>query len=195
MTHTDRLWHVSDNSPYLSHGLSGSRVVVSSSDSAASPSRLLMHSLQVFPPSAWLQPSSARSAVRVPDRHRLSRPLSTGENIHKGHDHSLRDHQTCRRSRHCAPTMDLLLRQGQPSWQSREQSVSSVCFFVLCNQHWFNRVPGAPPRDGLGSTYLPFTISSDPGYADLRLALLGAPVSIGALLEPGSRSPSVFVFV
>ena len=40
----------------------------------------------------------------------------------------------------------------------------------------------------LGVTYLPFTISSDAGYADLPLALLGAPVSIGALLEPGSRS-------
>ena len=64
-----------------------------------------------------------------------------------------------------------------------------VCFFVLCNRHRFNRVPGAPPRDGLGVTYLPFTISSDAGYADLPLALLGAPVSIGALLEPGSRSP------
>ena len=38
-------------------------------------------------------------------------------------------------------------------------------------------------------TYLPFTISSDAGYADLPLALFGAPVSIGALLEPGSRSP------
>ena len=45
------------------------------------------------------------------------------------------------------------------------------------------------PRDGLGVTYLPFTISSDSGYADLPLALLGAPVDIGALLEPGSRSP------
>jgi hypothetical protein len=27
---------------------------------------------------------------------------------------------------HCAPAMELLLRQGQPSWPSREQSVSSV---------------------------------------------------------------------
>ena len=41
----------------------------------------------------------------------------------------------------------------------------------------------------LGVAYLPATISSDAGYADLPLALLGAPVSIGALLEPGSRSP------
>ena len=59
----------------------------------------------------------------------------------------------------------------------------SVCFFVLCNRHRFNRVPGAPPRDGLGVTYLPSTISSDAGYADLPLALLGAPVDIGALLK------------
>ncbi len=35
----------------------------------------------------------------------------------------------------------------------------------------------------LGVTYLPFTISSDAGYADLPLALLGAPVSIGALIK------------
>ena len=41
----------------------------------------------------------------------------------------------------------------------------------------------APPRDGLGVTYLPSTISSDAGYADLPLALLGAPVDIGALLK------------
>jgi hypothetical protein len=30
----------------------------------------------------------------------------------------------------------------------------------------------------LGVTYLPFTISSDAGYADLPLSLLGAPVDI-----------------
>ena len=58
-----------------------------------------------------------------------------------------------------------------------------VCFFVLCNRHRFNRVPGAPPRDGLGVTYLPSAFSSDAGYADLPLALLGAPVDIGALLK------------
>jgi hypothetical protein len=32
----------------------------------------------------------------------------------------------------------------------------------------------------MGVTYLPITISSDAGYADLPLPLLGAPVSIGA---------------
>ena len=36
----------------------------------------------------------------------------------------------------------------------------------------------------LGVTYLPLTLSSDAGYADLLLALLGAPVDIGALLKP-----------
>ena len=54
-----------------------------------------------------------------------------------------------------------------------------VCFFVLCNRHWFNRVPG-PNRDGgYLSTLRP---CSDAGYADLRLPLplLGAPVSIEA---------------
>jgi hypothetical protein len=60
-----------------------------------------------------------------------------------------------------------------------------MCFFVLCNRHRFNRVPDPPPRDRLGVTYLPFTISSDAGYADLPLALLGAPVDIGALIKPG----------
>jgi hypothetical protein len=39
------------------------------------------------------------------------------------------------------------------------------------------------PRDGLGVTYLPFAFSSDAGYADLPLALLRAPVSIGALVK------------
>ncbi len=42
-----------------------------------------------------------------------------------------------------------------------------LCFFVLCNRHLFNRVPDPPPRDRLGVTYLPSTISSDAGYADL----------------------------
>ena len=40
----------------------------------------------------------------------------------------------------------------------------------------------------LGVTYLPFVLSSGASYADLPLTLLGAPVSIGALLKPGSRS-------
>ena len=35
----------------------------------------------------------------------------------------------------------------------------------------------------LGVTYLPFALSSDAGYADLPLALLGAPVDIGALIK------------
>jgi hypothetical protein len=64
-----------------------------------------------------------------------------------------------------------------------------VCFFVLCNRHWFNKAPGPDPRGTeLGVTYLPSTISSDAGYADLPLPLLGAPVSIGALVKLGSRS-------
>ena len=36
---------------------------------------------------------------------------------------------------------------------------------------------------------LPSAFSSDAGYADLPLTLLGAPVDIGALLKPESRSP------
>ena len=37
-------------------------------------------------------------------------------------------------------------------------------------------------------TYLPFAFSSDASCADLPLPLLGAPVSIGALVKLGSRS-------
>ena len=61
----------------------------------------------------------------------------------------------------------------------------SVCFFVLCNRHWFNRVPG-PNRDG-GYLYT-LRFCSDASYADLPLPLLGAPVSIEALVKLGSRS-------
>jgi len=39
----------------------------------------------------------------------------------------------------------------------------SVCFFVLCNRHWFN---GPPPY-------------SDAGCADPPQTLMGAPVNIG----------------
>ena len=54
-----------------------------------------------------------------------------------------------------------------------------MCFFVSCNRHWFNKGP---------DLYLPLTISSDAGYVDLPPPLLGAPVSIGALVKLGSRS-------
>ena len=60
-----------------------------------------------------------------------------------------------------------------------------VCFFVLCNRHWFNRVPG-PIRDGGCLSTLRFC--SDASYADLPLALLGAPVDIETLVKLGSRS-------
>ena len=53
----------------------------------------------------------------------------------------------------------------------------SVCFFVLCNRHWFNKTPGPDPRGTeLEVTYLPFAFSSDASCADLPLPLLGAPV-------------------
>ena len=47
---------------------------------------------------------------------------------------------------------------------------------------------GSRARIEMGVTYLPFTVSSDAGYADLPLALLGAPVSIETLVKLGSRS-------
>jgi len=55
------------------------------------------------------------------------------------------------------------------------------CVFLCFNRHWFNkaRILGGTE---LGVTYLPSTISSDAGYADLPLPLLGAPVSIEALV-------------
>ena len=59
-------------------------------------------------------------------------------------------------------------------------------FYVIDTGSIGSRIP--PPRDRLGVTYLPFTISSDAAYADLPLALLGAPVDIGSLVKPGSRS-------
>jgi len=56
-----------------------------------------------------------------------------------------------------------------------------VCFFVSYNRHWFNRFLGANLGHCLSTLYL----SSDACCADLPLALLGAPVSIG---RAGSRS-------
>ena len=48
----------------------------------------------------------------------------------------------------------------------------SVCFFVLCNRHWFNKAPGPDPRGTeLGVTYVPSALSSDAGYADLPLVI------------------------
>ncbi len=73
VTHTDRLWHVCDNLPYLSHGLSGSRVATASSDSADSPSRLLMHPLQVFPPPP---PPPPPLPTHEPSRGDIPRPSS-----------------------------------------------------------------------------------------------------------------------
>ena len=51
-----------------------------------------------------------------------------------------------------------------------------VCFFVLCNRRWFNRVPGPRQTRECLSTLHPY---SDAGYADLPLTLLSAPVNIG----------------
>ena len=48
---------------------------------------------------------------------------------------------------------------------TRKAFVVLLYFFVLCNRHRFNRIPGPPPRDGLGVTYLPLALSSDASYA------------------------------
>ena len=35
-----------------------------------------------------------------------------------------------------------------------------VCFFVLCNRHWFNKAPGPDPRGTeMGVTYLPSALA------------------------------------
>jgi hypothetical protein len=72
VTHTDRLWHVSDNSPYF-HGLSRSRVAAASSDSAASPSRLPMHQLPLLPPPP---PPPPPLPTHEPSRGDIPRPSS-----------------------------------------------------------------------------------------------------------------------
>jgi hypothetical protein len=76
-----------------------------------------------------------------------------------------------------------------PIMLKKYNPIISVCFFVLCNRHWFNKAPGPDPRGTeLRVTYLPSAFSSDASCADLPLPLLGAPVSIGALVKLGSRS-------
>jgi hypothetical protein len=59
---------------------------------------------------------------------------------------------------------------------------ATVCFFVLCYRHWFNRVPGS----SLGIVCLPSALTLT--LADLPLTLLGAPVGIGETRVTVSRS-------
>jgi len=50
-----------------------------------------------------------------------------------------------------------------------------VCFFVLCNRHWFNKTPGPDSRGTeLGVTYLPSAFSSDANCANLP-TVIGCP--------------------
>ena len=58
---------------------------------------------------------------------------------------------------------------------------ATVCFFVLCYRHWFNRVPGS----SLGIACLPSALTLM--LADLPLTLLGAPVGIGEARVTVSR--------
>ena len=95
----------------------------------------------------------------------------------------------CESERATSAALCAHLTHWAPSKQKLEQIFQKLCFFVLCNRHWFNKDPGPDPRGTeLGVTYLPSTISSDAGYADLPLPLLGAPVDVGALVKLGSRS-------
>ena len=53
------------------------------------------------------------------------------------------------------------MKAAHPAWGEE-----SVCFFVLCNRHWFNKAPGPDPRGTeMGVTYLPFALA-DAGYAE-----------------------------
>ena len=62
-----------------------------------------------------------------------------------------------------------------------------VCFFVLCNLHWFNRVPGLGESQA-GDCLSALHPYSDAGCADLPLTLLGAPVNIRNIGETRARS-------
>jgi hypothetical protein len=77
------------------------------------------------------------------------------------------------------PTMGKGTRLGV--FSSRRWSVQCVSLFYVIDTGSIGSRAGRVAE--LGVTYLPFTISSDAGYADLTLALLGAPVSIGALIK------------
>ena len=72
---------------------------------------------------------------------------------------------------------------GAPPSASTTERGPSVCFFVLCNRHWFNKAPGPDPRGP--SWGLPIYPSLLAQTLDLPLPLLGAPVSIGALVKLG----------
>jgi hypothetical protein len=51
-----------------------------------------------------------------------------------------------------------------------------VCFFVLCNRHWFNRSPGPDQVDRTGVSTLRFELRRSVTELCLPLALLGARV-------------------
>ena len=94
----------------------------------------------------------------------------------------------------------MILQRNLRQFIQKLQVLMCVCFFVLCVcVSLFYVIDtgsiGSRARCELGVTYLPFTVSSDAGYADLPLPLLGAPetwvtVSCEArprLIKPPSR--------
>ena len=58
----------------------------------------------------------------------------------------------------------------------------TVCFFVLCKRHRFNKVPGSHRGDVLCITP---HLNSDAGYAVVPLTLLGAPVDLLLFITAG----------
>jgi hypothetical protein len=149
------------------------------------------------PPKPYLPPQT-RTRHRLSHRpHRQSRcgviPLPQGAphpTNHVQQETHPTDNPHSRRGRTGRERHDVEadVDEGDPQVQTgfTRACWGEVCFFVLCNRHWFNKAPGPDPRGTeLEVTYLPFAFSSDASCADLPLPLLGAPVSIEALVKLG----------
>ena len=80
----------------------------------------------------------------------------------------------------------MINRVPWPHYQLKKCIVCVSLFYVIDTGSISNKAPGPDPRGNRAGGYLsPSTISSDAGYADLPLPLLGAPVSIEALVKLG----------
>jgi hypothetical protein len=65
----------------------------------------------------------------------------------------------------------------------------NVCFFVLCNRHWFNKALGPDPRGTeMGVTYLPSALAQTLAMPIYPYPYWVPQVSIEALVKLGSRS-------
>jgi hypothetical protein len=101
--------------------------------------------------------------------------------LKKGHSIQVNINPTLQKCEHSPVVVKKTQIVFAPAPSRQTQSVS--LFYVIDTGSI-----GSRARIEMGVTYLPFTVSSDAGYADLPLALLGAPVSIETLVKLGSRS-------